>query len=121
MSVGVGASSGPGIGSDEEKPSICQRTIESSWQARERIRSPWKATLGGGVSSRASPLGKGVKRLRVCEEDMCAYQSTRLLWISEEEKCGYWNTKGTSRCSAGNSGSAHCRVLGRGLIVRTRQ
>jgi hypothetical protein len=45
MSVGVGASSGPGIGSDEEKPSICQRTIESSWQARERMRSPWKATL----------------------------------------------------------------------------
>jgi len=36
------------------------------------------------------------------------YQSTRLLWISEEEKCGYWKTKGMSRCSVGNSGSAHC-------------
>jgi hypothetical protein len=40
MSVGVGASSGPGIGSAEEKPSMRQRTIVSSWQARERMRSP---------------------------------------------------------------------------------
>lgn len=45
MSVGVGAECGVGIGSAEEKPSICQSTMESSWQARERIRSPWKATL----------------------------------------------------------------------------
>lgn len=40
MSVGVGASRGPGIGSEEEKPSIRQRTMVSSWQARERIKSP---------------------------------------------------------------------------------
>jgi hypothetical protein len=45
VSLVVGASEASGGGSSEENPSIRQRTIMSSWQARERIRSPKNATL----------------------------------------------------------------------------
>lgn len=40
-----GACSGDGGSSCELKPSMRHRTITSSWQARDRIRSPKKATL----------------------------------------------------------------------------
>jgi hypothetical protein len=83
MSVGVGASSGPGIGSDEEKPSICQRTIESSWQARERMRSPWKATLGFGFWGPLMGLGMGIGGLPV-DEVVVDFGGGKV-WVLEHE------------------------------------
>lgn len=47
MSCVVGARDGGGTGASLEKPFIDHRSIWFSFADLEKMRSPWKATLGG--------------------------------------------------------------------------